>query len=156
MIKSAHVEPLLCPFNGLPFCTLVPMGILNASSLYCQPDHVPTLIYTFQWPSITLRLKPKVLSIGLPQSGSLLPLWPQFHPLCASFFQSGLFSVSWACRIHSCLRAFTVPSAGNTVPQICTSLSLFPSLFKCCVLREAIPDQGFKNVCWVNDCLKCY
>lgn len=91
MIKSAHVEPLLCPFNGLPFCTLVPMGILNASSLYCQPDHVPTLIYTFQWPSITLRLKPKVLSIGLPRSGSLLPLRPQFHPLCASLFQSGLF-----------------------------------------------------------------
>ena len=64
MIKSAHVEPLLCPFNGLPFCTLVPMGILNASSLYCQPDHVPTLLYTFQWPSITLRLKPKVLSMA--------------------------------------------------------------------------------------------
>ena len=65
MIKTAHGEPWLCPFNGLPFCTLNPTSILNASSLNCQPDHSHTLHDNFRWPSITLRLKSKVLSVLL-------------------------------------------------------------------------------------------
>lgn len=121
MIKSAHGEPWLCPFNGLPFCTVNPRKILNWSSLNCQPDHGHTLHNNFRWPSITLRLKSKVLSVLLCGLGprclcdsSATHLVPHSASLTSFLF------LAHARYIGS--QGPSRPSAGNTVPQICISL----------------------------------
>lgn len=121
MIKTAHGEPWLCPFNGLFFCTLNPTGILNASSLNCQPDHGHTLHDNFRWPSITLRLKSKVLSVllcGLAPCCLCDSSSTHLVPHSASL--ASFLSLEHARYIGS--QGPSRPSAGNTVPQICISL----------------------------------
>lgn len=132
MIKTAHGEPWLCPFNGLFFCTLNPTGILNASSLNCQPDHGHTLHDNFRWPSITLRLKSKVLScVVWPPAASVTPVPPTWCLTLPAWPLSCLLSMLGTLG----LRALLVPLLETLFPR-------YASLFVPASIKMMHPQRG--------------